>query len=214
MIKWLNDLLPFQARMNKFGQASLAGCPEYCSCASESHSHLLRCPKEHRVALFIPLYADLATLCATHRIDPHLGRVLTMLVSPYIDGAVDFDVPQECADLIQFQLDLHPDSIFMGCFSVAWSHIQERYLKLNQYPRNKGQAHHGIKTITAYLLDFVHSVWLLRNKALHGEDSTTQLLSYKHTQLLLEIQELYDQVDSMLAADRSIFTQPYEYWLD
>jgi hypothetical protein len=42
MIKWLNDLLPFQARMNKFGQASsLAGCPEDCLCASEAHSHLI-----------------------------------------------------------------------------------------------------------------------------------------------------------------------------
>jgi hypothetical protein len=28
VIKWLNDLLPFQSRMHKFGQSSLAGCPE------------------------------------------------------------------------------------------------------------------------------------------------------------------------------------------
>jgi hypothetical protein len=84
-----------------------------------------------------------------------------MLVSPYIDGAVDFDVPQEYDDLIHFQRTLHPDSIFLGCFSLAWSRLQERYLKLNQYHRNKGQARNGIKTITTYLLDFVHSVWLL-----------------------------------------------------
>jgi hypothetical protein len=43
-------------------------------------------------------------------------------------------------------------------------------------------------------------VWLLRNKALHGDDSTTLLLSYKHTQLLLDIQDIYDQ--------------PSNYWLD
>jgi hypothetical protein len=39
-------------------------------------------------------------------------------------------------------------------------------------------------------------------------------LSYKYTQLLLEIQYLYNQVDSMLAADRSLFTQPYGYCID
>jgi hypothetical protein len=36
----------------------------------------------------------------------HLGRVLTMLVSPYIDAVVDFDVPQEYEDLMQL-LDIH-----------------------------------------------------------------------------------------------------------
>jgi hypothetical protein len=60
----------------------------------------------------------------------------------------------------------------------------------------------------------VHSIWFKRNKALHGEDATTQLLSYKHTQLLLDIQDLYDQQELMLAADRKIFTKPYEHWID
>jgi hypothetical protein len=58
------------------------------------------------------------------------------------------------------------------------------------------------------------SVWLLRNKALHGDESTTLLLSYMHTQLLLGIQDIYDQADSMLAADRRLFVHPYTYWLD
>jgi hypothetical protein len=103
----------------------------------------------------------------------------------------------------------------MGCFSTEWARIQHSYLKLNNYPPKKGPAHSGIKAIIPHLLDLVHSVWLCRNKALHGDDATTQLLSYKHTQLLLEIQALYDQSDStMLAANRSLFTHQYEYWLD
>jgi hypothetical protein len=43
-IKWLNDLLPFQVRMHKYGQAPLAGCPEECGCDSENQQHLLHCP--------------------------------------------------------------------------------------------------------------------------------------------------------------------------
>jgi hypothetical protein len=68
--------------------------------------------------------------------------------------------------------------------------------------------------MVTYLLDLVHSAWILRNTALHGDDSTTQLMSYKHTQLLLEIQDLYDQAPNMLAANHSLFTKPYEHWLD
>jgi hypothetical protein len=62
-------------------------------------------------------------------------------------------------------------------------------------------------------MNLSHAMWIQRNTALHGDDATTQLLSYKHTQLL-EIQDLYDQQDLMLANDRKIFTKPYEYWID
>jgi hypothetical protein len=47
----------------------------------------------------------------------------------------------------------------------------------------------------------------------HPQSSPTRRLSYQHTQILLDIQVLYDQQDSMLAADRRLFTQPYDYWL-
>jgi hypothetical protein len=89
------------------------------------------------------------------------------------------------------------------------------YLRLNQYPRKKGQAANGVCALVSHLLEVVvHSVWLVRNNALHGDDSTTLLLSYKHTQLLLDIQDIYDQSNSMLAADRCLFVHPYSYWLD
>jgi hypothetical protein len=97
---------------------------------------------------------------------------------------------------------------------LEWSRIQTSYLKLNNYPRKTGQTASGLGAILTYLLDLTYLVWLKRNSALHGDDSTAKLLSYKHTQLLLEIQELYDQVDSMLASGRSLFTeQDYKYWL-
>jgi hypothetical protein len=39
-------------------------------------------------------------------------------------------------------------------------------------------------------------------------------MSYKHTQLLLEIQDLYDQAPTMLSTNCDLFTQTYEHWLD
>jgi hypothetical protein len=213
-IKWLNDLLPFQSRMHKFAQSSLAGCPEECGCDSEDHPHLLHCPASHRIDLFLQLGPDLETLFDTHKIDPHLRKVMLMLVAPYWGEAFDFDLPAEYEELFSFQSTLHADSLFMGCLSVDWATFQHAYLKLNHFPRQKGQASTGIKALVSYLLNFVHSVWLVRNGALHGDDTTTQLLSYKHTQLLLDIQDLYDQASSMLASDRDLFVHPYDYWLD
>ena len=214
VIKWLNDILPFQARMHKFGQSSLAGCPEVCGCDSEDHAHLLHCPVAHRRGLFLQLGPALEIIYDTHNIDPYLRRVLSMLVATVEGEHADYDLPAEYRELLHFQTNLHADSIFLGCLSVDWSNFQHAYLKLNRFPHNKGQASNGIRAIVAYLLDFVHSVWLVRNKALHGDDTTTQLLSYKHLQLLLDIQDLYDQADSMLVADRDLFVHPYEYWID
>jgi hypothetical protein len=104
--------------------------------------------------------------------------------------------------------------VFLGCFSKDWVTLQHNFLACNHLPRNKQQATTGIKKLILHMLNLSHAMWLQRNKALHGNDATTQLLSYQHTQLLLEIQDLYDQQDLMLANDRKIFTKPYDYWLD
>jgi hypothetical protein len=77
IIKWLNDILPFQARtMNQYGQSSLAGCPDSCGCDSENHAHLLHCSHPSRLALFTSLEEDLETVCSTHKLDPNLRRLL------------------------------------------------------------------------------------------------------------------------------------------
>jgi hypothetical protein len=214
VIKWLNDLLPFQDRMHKYGQAPLAGCPETCGCESEDHSHLLRCPAKRRRSLFLKLSAELEQLYETHRVDPNLRRVLQRFLAPYWGGESACDLPPAYLGLLHFQQTLHPDSLFLGCWSTKWTTLQFNYLRLNHYPRQKGQAANGVRAIISHLLDVVHSVWMVRNSALHGDDATTLLLSYKHTQLLLDIQDLYDQSDSMLASDKSLFVHPYSYWLD
>jgi hypothetical protein len=110
-------------------------------------------------------------------------------------------------------VELDPDSIFMGCFSTEWVRLQADHLARNKYPRYKRQAETGIWLLLIYLLEHVYCVWLARNLALHSDNTTTQLLSYQHTQLLLDIQVLYDQQDSMLATDCRLLTQPYDYWL-
>jgi hypothetical protein len=190
--------------MLQYGQSSLAGCPDECGCESETHPHLLHCPAYHPTAMFLPLATDLDTICLTHKLDPYLRKVLLILLAPYWGKTRDFDLPAEYEALVDFQQNLHANSLFMGCLSTDWARIQLSYLKLNNYPRKKGQVASGLGAVITYLLDLVHAVWLKRNSALHSNDSTTKLLTYKHTQLFLTIQDLYDQQDSMLAADRPV----------
>jgi hypothetical protein len=71
-IKWLNDLLPFQACMHKYGQSSMAGCPHECECESEDHNHLLHCPSPQCQELSASMEEALNALCLTHKIDPDL----------------------------------------------------------------------------------------------------------------------------------------------
>jgi hypothetical protein len=213
LIKWLNDLLPFQARMHTYGQSSMAGCPHLCGCDSEDHHHLLHFPADACTTLFLQLPTGLDTLCISHKIDPLLRKVLLTLLSPYWGASAHFTLPAEYDALIAFQTTLHPDAVFLGCFSTDWARLQFQYLQLNQLPRDERQAETSIRHVMTHLLELVHTVWLTRNSALHGDDATTQLLSYKRTQLLLEVQDLYDQQDQMLAANRQLFTHPYKYWI-
>jgi hypothetical protein len=135
-------------------------------------------------------------------------------VAPYWGETFDFDLPDDYVELLAFQSNLHADSVFLGCFSTDWADLQQAHLKLNHIPRDRGQASNGIRSLIAYFLEFAHQIWFVRNRALHGDDATTQLLSYKHTQLLLEIQDLYDQIPNMLVADQDLFVHPYDYWLN
>jgi hypothetical protein len=110
-IKWLNDLPPFQARMHKYGQSSMAGCPHECECTSEDHNHLLHCPSPQCQELSASMKEDLNALCLTHKIDPDLRRVMLTLVDPLLGLFPDYDLPPEYDALITFQVELHPDSV-------------------------------------------------------------------------------------------------------
>jgi hypothetical protein len=153
------------------------------------------------------------TLYETAPLDPLLRKAFLTLISPYWGESAEFDLPSAYVDLIIFQQELHNDSVFMACFSTQWTMLQHEYLALKYFWRDKHQAATTIKTVLTYRLDGIHTVWLTRNSALHDDDATTQLRSYKHTQLLLEIQDLYDQQEQMRAADRRLFVHPSEYWL-
>jgi hypothetical protein len=95
-----------------------------------------------------------------------------------------------------------------GFFHQDWVHIQDEYLRFRKLPRDKNQAESLIKITASTIFGSIHELWFLRNSHLHDTDGSS-LHSYKHSQLLHEIEALYDLAPSMLAADRSIFNYPF-----
>lgn len=118
--------------------------------------------------------ADIDEICAAQHIDPHLRRVLLTLVDPNWGKYYDIVLPQDYQDLFYFQANLHDNSVFLGCFSTEWVRLQQKFLVLNDFPRDKQQAKTGIKKLMLYVLNLSHTtMWLQRNKALHGDDATS-----------------------------------------
>ena len=85
--------------------------------------------------------------------------------------------------------------------------MQDEYLRFRNLPRNKNQSVSLMKTLSTTISRALHELWFLHNSHLHDTQGTS-LHSYKHSQLVHEIEALYDLTPLMLALDRSIFHYP------
>jgi hypothetical protein len=101
------------------------------------------------------------------------------------------------------------DSLMFGFFHQDWVHIQDEYLRFRKLPRDENQAALLINIMASAIFGSLHELWFLRNSHLHNTDGSSLHL-YKHSQLLHEIEALYDMAPSMLGSDRSIFHYPFE----
>jgi hypothetical protein len=68
LLKWLNNHFPVQTRMDRYGQASLTGCPEECSRDSEDQLHLVRCPAPQRREVLENMQEDVDQIVSSTRL--------------------------------------------------------------------------------------------------------------------------------------------------
>jgi hypothetical protein len=213
VIKWLNDLLPFQRQQHRYNQSPSPSCPSSCGCRDEDWTHFLRCSHPYRRQSWTDYRKALSPVFERHHIDPSLRRVLLSLlqVTTPTTAPIPLDnLDEDYLALMHAQARLGPNSIFFGLFVNGWLALQDRYLVALQLPRNKHQAASGIHALLTSLLEQVHAVWLLRNEHLHGTDPLQQH-SYKRLHLLAQIRELYDAAPLMLAGDRDILSFPFAH---
>jgi hypothetical protein len=120
VIKWINDLLPFQQQQFLYKQSSSASCPSSCGCPQEDWSHFLRCPHIHRRQAWTEFRPTLSTLFKRHSLDPSLRRILLYLVFSVVSPDEPL-IPLHTlgdahASLLEQQLTIGPDSVFFGFF--------------------------------------------------------------------------------------------------
>jgi hypothetical protein len=161
------------------------------------------------LALFTDLQTQLAELFTTRNFDPYLRRIVWLFLDQYLDPptSVTPTFPARYTALYRAQRLLGPDSLMYGFFHVDWVLIQDDYLRFRHLPRNKNQSLTTMKLLSSTLFGALHEMWLLRNSHLHDTNGTS-LHSYHHSQLLHEIESLYDLAPLMLASDQSIFNYP------
>jgi hypothetical protein len=84
VIKWINDLLPFQQQHHKYKQSPSASCPSTCGCQNEDWDHFLTCSHPHRRQSWREFGPVLSALFERHKLDPSLRRVLLFLFGPRV----------------------------------------------------------------------------------------------------------------------------------
>jgi hypothetical protein len=211
VIKWINDLLPFQEQQHKFHQSPFPQCPSSCG-EHENWVHFLRCP--HPAWLIVWKQACQTTMAQTVEtwsLHPSLRRLVLYWLARLTDSpAIPLDnLPDEYAMLKTTQETIGVDSVLFGYFTTDWVRLQHRYLVARELPHSRNQASRAIKATILQLLEKCHECWLLRNTNIHGTDPRATS-SYRQLHLLAQVTALYESAPYMLTADREIFEIPLE----
>jgi hypothetical protein len=80
VIKWLNDLLPFQRQQHRSNQSPSPSCPSSCGCRDEDWTHFLRCSHPYRRQSWDDYSKALLPIFERRHINPSLRRVLLSLL--------------------------------------------------------------------------------------------------------------------------------------
>jgi hypothetical protein len=118
VVKWTNDLLPFQQQQHRFNQSPSPQCPSSCG-ASKDWRHFLRCTHPARLVLWRECSRTIAKTMDMWSIDPSLRRlVLYWLARLSDDSPIPLDnLGDEYSMLRTTQEAIGDDSILFGYFA-------------------------------------------------------------------------------------------------
>jgi hypothetical protein len=141
VIKWINDLLPFQEQQHKFHQSPSPQCPSSCG-EHENWVHFLRCPHPARLIVWKECQTTLAQTFETWSLDPFLRRLVVYWLARLTDSpdVPLHNLPDEYVMLKTIQDTIGVDSILFGYFKTDWVKLQHRYLVTRDLPHSRNQA--------------------------------------------------------------------------
>jgi hypothetical protein len=200
LIKWMNHILPLQARQHRMKLTPSAACPSVCGELREDEDHLLRCPHP-------TLVKTLQKIFLQHHVDPWLRQLLLSgiaAVHPATPCNLTALTPPYRA-LASAQTRLGPHALFYGFFHQDWIRLQDKYLRSQQKPTERNQSSHVIKLIAMHFQATARAQWDARNHHLHATRDDHQ--PFIRTVACQEIALMYDQLHTLLPLDRPAITQ-------
>jgi hypothetical protein len=141
IIKWVNDLLPFQVQQHKFNQSPSPLCLSSCG-EPEDWRHFPRCPHQACALLWRSYSTTIAKTFNTWEIGPSLRRLLLYWLARFSDSdPIPLDnLPDDYTMSKTTQEEIGEDSILFGYFSHDWVKLQHRYLTACLLPSSRNQA--------------------------------------------------------------------------
>jgi hypothetical protein len=207
LIKWMNHILPLQARQHRMQLTPSAACTSACGALLEDEAHLLRCPHPARCSIYPTLAKKLHQIFNKHHVDPWLRQLLlsgiaavhpatpcnlTALTTPY-------------RDLASNQARLGSHALFYGFFHRDWIRLQDDYLRSQQKPTERNQSRHAFELIAMHFQATARAQWDTRNHHLHASQEDQQ--PFTRTVACQETAIIYDQLHLILPLDRPAITQ-------
>lgn len=203
----VHDILPTVSQLNKFDGGKRT-CPS-CRSLHEDRDHIIRCPSPARNVWRHELLTSLSAWCIEHHTQPLLQQLLLDSLRHWMYYNREDAVPYSpiCAEhsptlsrLIQSQTRIGWRQLFNGRFSQEWSNIQDSYLYCQRGVLPPLAAKLDGEKWQTQLITFLwgkwHTLWLLRNDALHGKDAADQHRA-EQREIRRRLEQVYDSRSQM-----------------
>jgi hypothetical protein len=123
VIKWINDLLPFQQQQYLYKQSPSASCPSACGCSDEDWTHFPRCQHvQQGKQSWTAFVSSLRDIMERWSLDPGLRRILLYMTAPLstLPSIPLTQLTDEYQMLLATQLSIGIDSLLFLFFCYDW----------------------------------------------------------------------------------------------
>jgi hypothetical protein len=195
--------------MKRLGEAESDKCLA-CHHTTETAWHILSC--DNRDEWRKTLYKNIADVLYINKTQPDLTLILIQGVREAIkDPNYQMD---ESNRETRFQLLIHAQNmigwnhLLKGRFSHHWIQCQQAHIYMDpDTDSTKQSGEIWLKRVLNCTWTTIWKAWLIRNDDLHGRDRQ-QREKKRIEKLTPRIRALYAKADTLLAADRDIFSIP------
>ena len=137
---------------------------------------------------------------------PFLGDLLITGLTKWLhnEPAIFSDFPPLYNSLISHQTRIGWKQLFVGCFILEWSDLQQDFLVLQSITSKKYSGSSWITGVTQNIWNHVYFNWEARNADLHGIDATMYEQA-QYAQAQWETEEIYSQHSLVQPCNCNVF---------